>query len=393
MKRVIFPTPKRAVCLPSVGFVLATCVLNTPPAHALQSQKAKEDAAQQTATVDQVQRIVADHKGERDAKLAQQLSALELTERMSDATLASLEQDVRGSKSRSALTVLADASSFLDPRAADLLSTAPPDISQQRHMMALTTDYLKQILPKLPDFYATRTTVRFSRDHEPGAPQNDSRWHKVDTMKVVITYRDGKEVINPSEWGNAPSRPDRPGLVTWGTFGPILESLISDTAHSPMVWARWEQGTSGPLAVFKFRVPEDQSHYAVGMAGPIVATARVAGYHGEVTAYHGEVAIDPSTGTVLRLTTHADPPASSPVRRADIMVEYGPVVIGGRTYTCPLRSVSISVGVQSTGGLEMFLPGVQAPQSTQLNDVTFADYHQFRAESHILPGTAPAPNR
>ena len=57
------------------------------------------------------------------------------------------------------------------------------------------------------------------------------------------------------------------------------------------------------------------------------------------TAYHGEIGIDPGSGTILRLVLEADPAFGSLTERADIMVEYGSVAIGGETYTCPVRSV------------------------------------------------------
>jgi hypothetical protein len=69
------------------------------------------------------------------------------------------------------------------------------------------------------------------------------------------------------------------------------------------------------------------------------------------------------------------------------MAEYGAVEIGGRTYTCPIRSVSISLYDDRL--VHLF---AQAPEDSLLNDVTFADYHQFRAESRMLTGNIPAPN-
>jgi hypothetical protein len=75
------------------------------------------------------------------------------------------------------------------------------------------------------------------------------------------------------------------------------------------------------------------------------------------------------------------------------MVEYGPVVIGGSTYICPLRSVSISrvrriVEIQEWG--EDFK--VYAPFQTLLNDMTFAKYRLFRSSARLLPGFTPVPN-
>ena len=58
------------------------------------------------------------------------------------------------------LTALADASAFLDPPPAEIPSDAPPDENAQRHMISLAADYLHSTMPRLPDFYAKRTSVR-----------------------------------------------------------------------------------------------------------------------------------------------------------------------------------------------------------------------------------------
>jgi hypothetical protein len=110
------------------------------------------------------------------------------------------------------------------------------------------------------------------------------------------------------------------------------------------------------------------------------------------TEYHGEFAIDPATGTILRLTAQADPAFGSSIMEADIMVQYGPVEIGGKTYICPLRSVSISLDatgfMSQLGGLGI---SVHASQDTALlNDVTFGEYHLFGSSSRILVGHVPA---
>ena len=341
--------------------------------------------------MEDVRHILAEDKGKRDAEIAMQLSGLVLTERMSDASLKSLELSTPGAKSRRAFVALADASVFLAPAAADVLSQAPPDLSEQRRMIALTVDYLGKKLPRLPDFYASRTTVRYNGDVRRvegagGIPHNDSSWREVGASKVVVTYRDGKEVIDPRGWGKY--SPEGKGLITRGTFGPILSTVIVDAAHGEMSWDRWERGGAGTLAVFRYSVPANQSHYSVGFHG-------LSGDKGdaeEATGYHGEVAIDPKTGTILRLTVQADPAFGSSVFRGDIMVEYGPVEIGGKTYTCPIRSVSISLTAEGLmGGIGPFGPPGPTPEATLLNDVTFGDYHLFRSESHILTGIFPVP--
>jgi hypothetical protein len=99
--------------------------------------------------------------------------------------------------------------------------------------------------------------------------------------------------------------------------------------------------------VFRYTVPQNQSHYAVTYRSRFSDK----GDAGPSTAYHGEVAIDPATGAILRLSVQAEPPLEAPIFCGDMMVGYGPVEIGGKTYTCPLRRVSIWLGGMELYGL------------------------------------------
>src|SRR6185312_308934 len=108
------------------------------------------------------------------------------------------------------------------------------------------------------------------------------------------------------------------------------------------------------------------------------------------------------------------------VTKADLMVDYGPVALGGNTYFCPIRSISISVApmegaghaatpftlnetpVYMHGPAEMMNGGGGrgngSPQ-TMLNETVFEQYHLFRGEVDILTannaeqGSSPAVNR
>ena len=114
----------------------------------------------------------------------------------------------------------------------------------------------------------------------------------------------------------------------------------------------------------------------------------------QISAYHGEIAIDAASGHVVRLTVQADLEPGMPVVRADMLVIYGPVQIGGVTYTCPLRSVAIvrrrTLHVIHEWGDSLT---TYAPYETMLNDVVFSNYHMSRSEIRILPGFAPAPEQ
>src|SRR5262249_55628970 len=105
---------------------------------------------------------------------------------------------------------------------------------------------------------------------------------------------------------------------------------------------------------------------------------------------HEEIAIDPASGAILRLALQSDLQSTTPSTRSDVLIEYGPVHIGGTTYICPLRSVSImrarSVRVITEWDEALRLYG---PYATMLNDVSFDRYHIFRSNSRVLNGSDP----
>ena len=71
--------------------------------------------------------------------------------------------------------------------------------------------------------------------------------------------------------------------------------------------------------------------------------------------------------------------------KANIVVEYGAVELGGRTYICPLKGIALSLASERQpllGAQEEDFP----PLQTSLNDVAFEQYHLFRADSHVVPG-------
>jgi len=112
-------------------------------------------------TVEQLEKLLTAAHGKQDAKVAQQLSGLELTERLSMAKLSQWEAGLPGPQSRRSLVLLADVSAFLDPPAAEIPATAAPDFAAQRRIIALTVDYASKTIHQLPNFFATRDTVRF----------------------------------------------------------------------------------------------------------------------------------------------------------------------------------------------------------------------------------------
>ncbi len=301
-------------------------------------------------SVEQLEQTLAAARGQRDSEIAQQLSKLELTERLSLAGLARAESEAPGPQSRRSLVVLSDVSAFLDPPAAEIPDLAKPDPAAQRTMIALTVDYVKKTIHQLPNLFARRVTSSFQGDLWLKKPL-----HPAGKYSAVVLYRDGDESLQSSG-----SKSGAPGLTTSGEFGPILGTALLDAAQGNLIWSHWEQGAAGPEAVYRYSVNAEKSHYEV---------------ENQFSGYEGEIAIDPSNGAVLRLVLRAYPEPTNPFLTARIVVEYGPVEIGGKTYICPLKGIALSQG------LELIW----------LNVVHFQQYHLFRGSARILPGFRKVP--
>jgi len=205
-----------------------------------------------------------------------------------------------------------------------------------------------------------------------------------------VLYRDGHEVTNAESEKNKTPGPEDRYLITRGTFGPFL-GWVADAIAVPgsLTWSRWEQSGNELLAVFRCHVPVEKSRFQIkGCCLP--DGGEVKGFI-KTAGYSGEIAIDSQSGAIRRLVFRADLTAIPPLVRSDIMVEYGPVDIGGKTYICPLRSVSLWRGrsvIPLRGSNGKF--GTFGPYVTALNDMTIDHYQVFRSESRILPGFKPA---
>lgn len=343
-------------------------------------------------TVAQLGQTLAAAHALPDAEVSRQLSDLELTERLSKTQLDRLETCLLGEKARQALLILADASAFLDPPAAEIPRQPSLDVVSQRKILALTVNYVTQTLHQLPNFFATRATSSFEDSPavtRPGAVTTTYQpIHLVGNSNVTVTFRDGHEVVEKRNLD-----PRVRSLTTSGVFGPILGTVVVDASRSKLAWSHWEQSQTGLQAVFSYEVPKENSHYTLVFdsipTNPACSTAPQT--FSKVVAYHGEMAIDPASGTILRLMLMADLKPDEFTVNSGIEVEYGRVSIGGKDYFLPISSVTSSlahslliVGAWGHGqGCPSLVltPGIQR----SLNDVVFENYHVFRSDLRILP--------
>ncbi len=354
-------------------------------------------------TVEELEKTIAAAESLPDVEAAGQLSGLELTERLGTAKFDRMEADLPGKKSRQALMILADASAFLNPPADELPNLTAPDLATQRKILALTVNYVTQTLQRLPNFFATRVTENFEdmpAVQRPGAITSHGATsatafqplHLVDDSNVTVSFRDGREVVE-----NSKLDPLVRSLTTSGVFGPILSTVLVDAAQSNLAWSHWEQGQTGLQAVFSYKVPMEKSHYTITYdsapsdptSGDCSATPKT---NSKVVAYHGEMAIEPASGTILRLMLLADMKPDEMVVQSGIEVEYGEVSIGGKDYFLPVRSVTSSLAhplvIINDAGVTA-CPYLRAAlgRQTSLNNIVFKNYHVFRADASMLTGS------
>lgn len=339
-------------------------------------------------TVDKLEQTLASSSKSSDADLARQLLNLELSERLSRTTYNRMQSALPGNQSRQALTILADESEFLEPPVSEVPVRPAPDLSEQHKILALTVNYVGQALKQLPNFFGTRVTASYEDTPavtKLGASSLYQPIHLVHSSTVTVTFRDGHEVIDKNSLD-----PRIRTLTTSGVFGPILGTVLVDAGRSKLAWSHWEQASSGLRAVFRFDVPKSNSHYTITHEALPENCSTLPRTSSQVVAYHGEMAIDPASGTILRIILIADMKPEEFTVKSGIEVEYGEVSIGGKDYFLPTRSVTFSVAhtLQPHGGWgegEGCLSLAVTPElKTSLNDVTFEKYHVFRSEATIL---------
>src|ERR1700691_1349273 len=340
-------------------------------------------SASKHTTVAQLQQALntAINAHKPDTEIAQEIGGFELTERLTEATLGRLKASlVPGAQGARALELLADRSAFFDPPADELPATPAPDSAEQTRILQAARRYVSQTLPRLPDFFATRVISLY--DDRPQALKKDtwptrSGLHLIDTSSGEISVRNERE-NQPATQGSAVWQANV-GLISGGEFGNTLGMILADTANGNIRWSHWEESAKGGVAVFRYEVPASASHYEVLNAVPsnpgIVHTK---------PGYHGSIGVNPADGTILRITMDADLTRGAPFRRAAILVEYGPVGIAGTTFTCPLRSIALSMALDDPDTING-----DAPREW-LNETQFTHYHRFASTTRILArGSAP----
>jgi hypothetical protein len=367
-------------------------------------------AAKHITVAQLTQTLAADVGAQPDAEIARRISGMELSERLTEATLARLAVTLSADP-QAALTLqlLADQSAFLDPPASELPPTPAPDDPTKQRVLDAARSYVAQTLPRLPNLLATQSTNRY--DDSPQVAKKGG-WpvraglHLVDTSSREITVYD--ETANRSATVASARWQEQVGLTSGGEFASTLGMILTDTLKGKVTWSHWEQTAAGQAAVYHYSVPRSASHFEVigslqrqaALEGSPaqIGNSRVSGIGVKPSAnssnsstflttpgYHGSLWLDPATGSILRVTVEVDSKESVPFQRAAILVQYGSVQIGDSDFICPVRSVALSMALAGANLDPLTrLPG-DAP-TQWLNESVFTGYRRFGSTVRVVPG-------
>ena len=253
-------------------------------------------------------------------------------------------------------------------------------------MITMAGAHVLHNLRRLPNFFATRTTVHYA-----GVPADMNKnplmmrvgIFREGTSTREITFRNGDEMTDPMK--EKPAEPAlESGLESWGEFGPQPVMILADVTQSTASFHHWEKTPTGLVAVFRYSVPRLGSHYDVNYKCPTNEP-----FH-DNPAYHGSFSIDPATGALMRITLETESQPNDPISHIASIIEYSPMVIGERSYICPVRSLATMVEESNACSARHHNPKLAQP-ILMVNETSFTDYHRLGSTSHIFGADTPAP--
>ena len=337
-------------------------------------------------TVQQLRIAIASAQaaGDSDREIARRIDKITLTERLTDATLAAIVRQIPGTETERELQIQADRSAFLEPPASEQVEAPRPAMEEQRLIIARTIRYTAGFIHGLPDFICTEVIRRLDDDPTRRSDKAE-KWKHIrllDTVVQQLTFNHGQE---SSVFQMVNGRPYRgkqalSGMVTRGEFGNMLGMMLLGNSDMKAWWSHWEMIDGKRLAVFHYAVDKAHSQYAVSYCCHEIRTpdGRILPST-IIVAFEGELFLDPATGTIYRATWQTvHVPSGFPTRLTSTLVDYRQVDIGGRSYMCPVKSVSVSDSVMYSAIGPFTYP------LHSINEARFTQYRKFAADATLM---------
>jgi VWFA-related protein len=243
------------------------------------------------------------------------------------------------------------------PLAAVETPKAVPPTVEQLKLLETVRDNALKYSGRLPNFICTQATRRMID------PNGKGEWRTIEEASDLLSFYDGQEHYAPLTARTKARDGEWPASVSSaGEFGSMLKEVFEPASMARFAWLRREQVRGRTLQVFSYTVQAAHSRYRITYRGaqqkdPVFA------------AFHGQVAVDPETGTVLRLSLQTEPlPADLPVRQVSLAIDYDEVAVADQIYLLPIAA-TIDVRLHK--------------RTVARNEVTFRSYQRFSSDSRI----------
>lgn len=295
-----------------------------------------------------------------DSRVAKDLRKVQLSERLDDRTIETLQSEGAGPETVAQLLLLRDRSSRMHVPATPVIpEPAAPSAAEQVQIWDAAHDNALSYTRNLPDFICNEVVRRYTDPNGRGA------WKLDDTLALRLTYFDRREkykLMTVNNHSTSLSYEQMRGAITEGEFGSMLAAIFALKSRTNRSWDHWTLLRSRPTHVYSFAIAAANSDYQITSGTSLGDEERVR------VGQHGYIYIDASTKMVVRVTAIADdfPPGFS-VQKVNLMLDYDFLDVGGTHYLLPLHSQTM----------------LSAPPIKHRNETDFLVYRKFSADTTI----------
>jgi hypothetical protein len=298
-------------------------------------QTSKMTVQQLISFVKSQQQLIKERKS-TDKATADFLAKVKLTDKLDESVIEDLQGEGAGRETIKALERLKEQSQGLT--AVSLAPKLPdepipiPSSEEQAKILDEVRDYVMNYDSSLPDFICLEVETRKAARPGVRTGAGEPSYQTQDVITSKLTYFQHKEEKTPILNGSKPittSYQNLGGATSTGDFAIRLRSLFERSSQAHFEWSRWTTWDHRLTMVFSFRVAQDRSNFSIGV--PDLKKEIIAGYSGEVF-------VDNENRKVVRLVSKAeDIPPDFPVRRAEELLNYQYVDVGGQQFLLPSR--------------------------------------------------------
>jgi len=238
-------------------------------------------------------------------------------------------------------------------------TTEPPDLREQKQILADATEHALNHEKDLPNFICTQTTRRFEDFN------GKNGWRPIDIIVERLTYFEHHEDYKVIELNGMPAsipHEQLNGASSSGEFGSVLKSIFSAETGTEFNWQNWFTLRGRRMHVYSYHVTASKSNYHIKVPEQKLDL---------VTGYHGLIFIDALRRMVHRITLHPDGvPPSFPIQDVSLALDYEYNRVGDADYLLPLQ----------------FELRSRERNLLVKNDVDYDNYRKFTADSSITFG-------